>query len=329
MSNKPCTGNITRSLQAKEINKFKLTPLTLSIRELVALSGLVIVSSGALAEKLVNPNEVWLNSGSLKGICAKDIDQDSDVDLFTVYSTVVKKIENTGTPTSPKFSSPKPFVSNQSKLKLNRLGLTDCFMNSYESSAAVDIDADGDLDLFRGSWSKYSGLLSFSRNMGTSEDPIYIEENPNQMFGLPSDAGNFMFKDIDGDGDQDFWAEPLKKDSFYENTGTPENAAFVKQKKSPIKPLCNNEDEINGGYGLIVDLNNDSQWDMLCKGNDDQLYFIESSNTGYLPKKNILTTDRSEYFDSTQAVDVDGDGDVDIIAISENNVVLYHQCSHI
>lgn len=65
----------------------------------------------------------------------------------------------------------------------------------------VDIDNDGDLDLFAG---ETFGRVYFLRNIGTATDPRFAAPVIN-AFGLGRGGGllHLTFGDLDGDGDHD------------------------------------------------------------------------------------------------------------------------------
>lgn len=194
-------SNLKTNISQKPI----LKSLTYSMRKLFTLGGLTIASHSVYAEALFNPHEIWLGGSSeLERICVKDFNQDDDLDIFAVFQNNITLLENIGAPTSPKFTQPVVISSNPSTFKLNRLELTDCVKYGDEPSALVDIDADGDLDLFTGSYGKdgvgASTTLSYAINNGTNKNPIYINSNPEEL-GLPTTISNIIFGDIDGDGD--------------------------------------------------------------------------------------------------------------------------------
>jgi len=87
----------------------------------------------------------------------------------------------------------------------------------------VDIDADGDLDLFV---QKYSGSLMLFENVGDATTPVF-EWQTSEYQNL--DVGEWArFHDLDGDGDQDLLMElPSSYVRFVENVGTPQVARFA------------------------------------------------------------------------------------------------------
>ncbi len=148
-----------------------------------------------------------------------DLDDDGDLDMllgnldgrFVYY-------ENVGAPNAPSFR----WVSdNYQNL---RAGL-------YATAAPVfvDIDADGDLDLFSGDF--YYGRIAFFENRGTPQAASFVVSSSN-FEGI--DVGNVSapyFADGDGDGDFDLY---IGKDnggtiSIYENLGSPQQPNFVKR----------------------------------------------------------------------------------------------------
>jgi hypothetical protein len=86
----------------------------------------------------------------------------------------------------------------------------------------VDIDADGDLDLFI---QEYSNQLWFFENVAGAGAPAY-EWRTNRYQNL--EIGEwYRFVDVDGDGRIDLLSElPFSNIRYYRNTGTPARAAF-------------------------------------------------------------------------------------------------------
>lgn len=101
--------------------------------------------------------------------------------------------------------------------------------------ALVDIDGDGDLDLFVGRY--FIGRLRFFRNVGTPQSPMFEEQAfaPTSSINVGQVASPFFF-DIDGDGDYDlFIGDSDGNVEFYRNVGTAQSAAFSLASSSLIR----------------------------------------------------------------------------------------------
>ncbi|MFQ5569764.1 MAG: FG-GAP repeat domain-containing protein [Rhodothermales bacterium] len=143
-----------------------------------------------------------------------DLDADGDLDmLIGTWNQGVALYRNEGTPTAPHF-----VAENPSYVQLTR--------GSNSAPALVDIDADGDLDLFVG---EASGTLNFYRNDGTPQTPRFTlvsDEYGDIDIGRRSHPA---FVDLDADGDQDLVVGTEAGSLVYfRNDGTPHEPDFVR-----------------------------------------------------------------------------------------------------
>ncbi len=94
---------------------------------------------------------------------------------------------------------------------------------SNATPALVDIDADGDLDLFVG---ETTGTINFFRNVGTPASPQF-EEVTDEFGDIDVGRRSFpTFEDLDGDGDFDLVVGRDEKSlAVFRNTGTPLSVA--------------------------------------------------------------------------------------------------------
>jgi hypothetical protein len=132
---------------------------------------------------------------SISGIAFCDIDNDEDYDLFLGVGNFIYFYRNDGTPNEPAWT----FV-------------TDDYISSNGYTVVpsfIDVDNDGDYDLFIGQ--SYGGGISFYRNDGTPEEPLWIFITAyynwlynHWLFGVPA------FCDIDSDSDYDMFIGGLE-----------------------------------------------------------------------------------------------------------------------
>lgn len=191
-----------------------------------------------------------------------DIDGDGDLDAFVgnVYGET-SFFQNTGTTNNPLFA-----VAITNPFGLNDVG-------RYAASPAfMDIDGDGDLDVFVGN--NYGNTLFF-RNTGTASNPVFATASPNR-FGL-SDVGKFAsptFVDSDGDGDQDaFISNSVGNTLFFRNTGTSGDPVFAAASSNPFGLT----DVGSGASPAFVDIDSDGDLDaFIGNSTGNALFYINN-----------------------------------------------------
>ena len=155
--------------------------------------------------------------------------------------------ENIGSPNAPQFSGPTA----------NPFGLTN--VSGFALPEFVDIDGDGDYDLFVG---EYYGNIKYFENTGSPTNPQF---GPPQSlpFGLDSSymVPSLAFGDFDRDGDYDLIVgEYYGSISYFENTGSATNPQFAAPQTNPFAfiptydiaiPACGDLDN-DGDLDLIV-----------------------------------------------------------------------------
>jgi len=153
-----------------------------------------------------------------------DLDGDGDYDMLASNydEGIPMYYENTGTSEDADFGTAPVMMP---------FGLTGIYILMND---LVDIDDDGDLDLFTSSYdeTEESGLIYFYENTGTDETPNFAtpEGSP---FGLTVAAEETFlfidFADFDGDGDLDFMRNEMYGNTFYyhENEGDAEEAEYA------------------------------------------------------------------------------------------------------
>lgn len=261
-----------------------------------------------------------------------DIDNDGDYDMFLseydyyVSSYRIKFYKNTGSVQNPVF---------EEQTNLNN-PLSNVYSDYFMPLDFVDIDMDGDKDLFVGNY--YAPSMRFFKNIGTATNPVFQEktgtENP-----LNNVVGEMCFPDfvdIDGDGDQDCFYSAYDTTSgdwmakFMRNTGNIYNPSFQED---------NNPISVSGDIFLpeFVDIDNDGDYDVFAGTLDYSLYnswqikFYKNTGNAYNPiiqeqsqSNNPLDIENIVPFISF--VDIDNDGDKDcFIATSDgyNGQILF------
>jgi hypothetical protein len=135
-----------------------------------------------------------------------DIDNDGDLDLFVGegYGDM-KFYENTGVDTLANFAAPLQ----------NPFGITPA--DTFGSPALVDIDHDGDLDLFVG---EYYGDMLYFENTGSANSPVFAPLITNPFGLVPTNDYNLpAFADLDDDGDEDLLVgEYYGSFQYFQNT---------------------------------------------------------------------------------------------------------------
>lgn len=152
------------------------------------------------------------------------------------------------------------------------------------SSISVDIDNDGDYDLFLGN---SSGTIQYFKNISTEENPNVFEEQLNAANPLNGvDVGTNSiptFVDIDNNGTLDCFIGSSNSIHYYKNIGTISTPNFVVQltNANPLDGVTHSGDR--SYLPTFVDIDNDSDFDVFIGFVD---YDTEDSQ-GILYYKNI------------------------------------------
>jgi len=208
-----------------------------------------------------------------------DLDGDGDYDAYIGEAGYTIYYFRNSSSTNPNFT----YISN------NPFGITN--LGANVAPTFVDIDDDGDLDLFTG---ELYGNIYFYRNLGTSANPIFsgVFTNP---FGL-SDVGNYSvpaFSDVDFDGDYDaFIGNQSGNIIFFQNKGTSEDPDFGLPVTNPFG-LSN-----VGTYAApsFVDINNNGKEDLFVgTGNGVTYFFLNTTIVGVEENQNSSFVELKAY----------------------------------
>jgi hypothetical protein len=203
---------------------------------------------------------------SYSSVAFADIDGDGDFDAFigSVWA-VIQYYENTGDATNPVFVRR---TGDENPL--------DHYETGWEAKMDfIDIDGDGDLDVFIGD--DY-GVIRFYLNTGNATTPQFVEQTGSQNPLLDVYVGDFVtptFADLDMDGDYDLL---LGEDSghlhYFENQGTVSEPLFV-QLTGTENPLG----DINLGTEskpCFTDIDNDGDADVFIGNEAGQVFYFKN-----------------------------------------------------
>ena len=194
----------------------------------------------------------------------------------------------------------------------------------------VDIDFDGDLDLFVGTnydptSFPWIGRIVFYENIGMDIDNNPVWELDSNNF-LNMDLGNNLFPefiDIDHDGDLDLFIGNYNGIvHFFENIGTVYNKDF--------EYYGTIEDIDIQGYSSpeFVDVDNDDDYDLLLGCVDGRIYFYENIGDKYNFNFDLKSSNYNNINVGSRStilsVDMDLDNDKDLLIGSGINNIFYY-----
>ncbi len=240
-----------------------------------------------------------------------DLDNDGDLDLLVSdYASNFYYFQNNGTNTTPSFASA---VNNP-------FGLAAPFAYAYVISIDFgDIDGDGDFDLIAGD---YYGNLAYYQNTGTAAAPAFAAAVPApfSIATFPTTHSAPRFGDLDMDGDLDLlvgsYTGPLY---YYQNTGTATSPAFG---ASQLNPFGITPPVVYLSVPDIGDLDRDGDMDIITGDGTGNLTFFANTGSSMAPafglgQANPFGLANVGSYSAPAFVDLDDDGDLDLMAMEE------------
>lgn len=180
----------------------------------------------------------------------------------------------------------------------------------------ADVDSDGDLDMLLTSFSYYADpRIVYYRNTGTAASPVFQEVpgsgNPFRNLG---NAGEFEtwniagMGDVDGDGDLDILSD---EGYLLRNTGGSASPLFTGE-SAGFYPGSSDLGDIDGDGDLdVLRVNGDGTLSVLPNTGDGNNFNIDANNPLIVPVGNWVPG--LDFIEFTRAVDLDGDGDLDLV----------------
>jgi len=251
-----------------------------------------------------------IDVGSESAPAFTDIDADSDLDLlFGKADGCLSFYHNMGTAEVPSWN----LVSDQ-------YGSID--VGALSVPAFVDIDADGDLDLFLG---EEYGNINYYRNAGndTGADWEVISDQYNSIDVGQRSAPAFV--DVDGDADLDlFIGQDEGPISFYRNDGTVYLPSWTLLVESYLFVDCG-----ENSAPALADIDDDGDLDLFVGEHEGNINFYRNEQSVPVPcwtkvTENYFTIEADDY-SSPAFADLDADDDLDLLIGRKDGRIDYYQ----
>jgi len=246
-----------------------------------------------------------------------DIDGDNDLDLFVSVLPSFQQVHafwfyrNIGDSANYDFT-----LVTRDYLSTFDVGI-------QSTPTLIDIDDDGDLDLFVGD---LFGHVGFVRNVGTTVAPSFSYSD-SFFVGFSNHYGYApAFADLDGDGDYDMFLGHFAGNiEFHRNVGTPVAPEFQREIS-----LFDSLNVGNQSYAAptFFDIDNDSDLDLFVGKQDGRIAFFRNSGTAQAWQFVLESTSFANVavgFNSRPFfADADNDGDRDLlVGASDGKLFLY------
>jgi len=258
---------------------------------LLLIAGIISINSFA---QFGSQQIITSNANGARSVFSADIDGDGDMDILSAsdFDDKIAWYENT---------------DGKGNFGAEQIISTDA--DGAKSVYATDIDGDGDMD-----------VISVSNTTALTTDKLAWYENldgkgtfgAQQILPTSTTPTSVYAADIDNDGDMDLiWsAQRFDRISWLENTdgkGTFE-----------LKEISKDADKAQSVFS--VDMDGDGDMDVLSAsfGDDKIAWYENTDGKGNFSSEQIISTD-ADGAQSVFSVDLDGDGDMDVLSASDND----------
>ncbi|MCB1490897.1 MAG: VCBS repeat-containing protein, partial [Rhodobiaceae bacterium] len=190
----------------------------------------------------------------------------------------------------------------------------------------VDIDNDGDLDMFVG---EYDGNINFYTNTGSNTNPIYTLSTASYNGIDIGTNATPTFVDIDNDGDMDmFVGETDGNINYYKNTGTASSPTWTSGATNPLGwGNTGGESQI-----VFIDFDKDGDMDVFAGAQDGTIWYAENTGTASAAVFNSGAAIQNPFgltdvggFSKIALADIDNDGDYDLISGETSGNLYYYE----
>ncbi len=265
---------------------------------LLIFSTLIYISSYSqinFQEHIVIDNANFLDDP--KTVISADVDGDGDMDVISASSTGAGKIG---------------WFENLDGINIStHLNIISTEMEDIVQLFPADIDNDGDVDIFGVSQLNTENVFWFKNLNGLGAfSSVKIITN------FAGKANSLYLKDIDGDLDLDLVIalKDTNKINWHENL---DGIGNFGTQHTVIDDNCSDPRSV-----YVADIDNDGDNDILYSSWQDGVFWVENvdGHGNFNPVHTIATFNWNEF---AIAKDIDGDGDLDIIASRQNRLLWY------
>lgn len=300
------------------------------MRKLLIITLFTLISSQLFGQPWMKIDSVFAPSGltvqSFSAPFLADMDADGDLDMWLGNSGgKTEYYENIVNTPYPKFRRNEQMMQG-----IYPAGVVQ--VNS-DYPVVADIDGDSDLDLVIGG---YNGLILYF-NIGTPIQALW-QRNDSVLAGVNTEIGTDpkpAFVDIDGDGDLDLYVG-IGESLFggpqsgitiaFRNTGTATSPQFTRDNSlaTGIADMGYN------AYPTFADLDNDGDKDLTLGRDLATMVYYRNNGNNHAPVWNEVSgfygaLESTRYWKDPQLVDIDGDGDFDLLYGTDVGVLyMYH-----